>query len=169
MDRIPGAPTRRVEFGVLTPTFSVGWGVTERFRLGASLEFPYTSLSDTGQLSGEVTTATSSKSTLRTLNGGGNVLNLVAVVALQWDVLDWLSLGAVVLSPGLKLLHSGSLTYEALGVQDTSSIHTYFTDPSVDFSSNSPSRRAWASPFTSGRPRSGRSGGAWLAPQPLRQ
>jgi long-subunit fatty acid transport protein len=126
------------DFGVLTPTFSVGWAVTPGFRLGGSLEFPYTSLSDTGQLSGEVTTATNSSSTLRTLNGGGNVLNLVAVVATQWDVVDWLTLGAVVRTPGLKILSSGSLTYEAIGVQDTTSIHTFFADRSVDFNYKQP-------------------------------
>jgi long-subunit fatty acid transport protein len=126
------------DFGVLTPTFAVGWGVTPSFRLGASLEFPYTSLSDTGQLSAEVTTAASSSSTLRTLHGGGNVLHLVAVVAMQWDVVPWLSLGAVVRAPGLKILTSGSLTYEAIGVRDTTSIHTYFSDPSVDFNYKQP-------------------------------
>ena len=67
-----GSYATKSDFGTLTPTFSVGWGLTPRLRLGASLEFPYTSLSDTGQLSGEITTPTSSSSTLRP-RGGGNV------------------------------------------------------------------------------------------------
>src|SRR5678816_4554086 len=34
-------------FDTLTPTFSVGWAVAPSFRVGGSLEFPYTSLSST--------------------------------------------------------------------------------------------------------------------------
>src|SRR5262249_33177483 len=36
-------------FNTTVPTFSVGWAVSSSIRLGASIEFPYTSLSDQGQ------------------------------------------------------------------------------------------------------------------------
>src|SRR4029453_2777894 len=39
-------------FSPPVPTFSVGWAVSSSIRLGASIELPYTSLSDQGQLSG---------------------------------------------------------------------------------------------------------------------
>ena len=129
-------------FDVITPTFSVGWALSPGFRLGASLEFPYTSISDTGQLSGEATTATSTLNVLRTLSGGGNVLHLVGVVGMQWDVVPWLTLGAVVRSPGLKILTSGALTYEGITLRDTTSTHTFFTDPSVDFNYKQPFQTA---------------------------
>src|SRR5262249_19828132 len=126
-------------FDVLVPTFSVGWAVRPTIRLGASLELPYTSISDTGQLSGATTTAAICISTLRTVTGGGNVLHLVPVAGLQWDATRWRTLGAVVKSPGLKILRSGSLTYEALNVRaDGSSTHTYLSDPSADFTYKQP-------------------------------
>ena len=125
-------------FDVLTPTFSVGWALSPSVRLGASLEFPYTTISDTGKLSGEATTATTSLSTLRTIAGGGSVLHLVPVAAVQWDPTPWMELGAVVKSPGLKVLGSGSLNYEAITVNNGTSIHSYLNDPSADFTYKQP-------------------------------
>jgi len=43
------------DFNTVTPTVSVGRAASTSFRRGASLEFPYASISDEGQLSGEVT------------------------------------------------------------------------------------------------------------------
>ncbi|HTS80723.1 MAG TPA: hypothetical protein VMH40_09015 [Myxococcaceae bacterium] len=125
-------------FDVLVPAFSVAYGFTPTFRMGLSLEFPYTTVSDLGFLSGEATTATSSLSTQRTLAAGGSILHFIPALAVQWDALPWLALGAVVHSPGIKILSSGNLTYEAITVQDASSVHTTFKDPSADFNYKQP-------------------------------
>ena len=52
---------------VLVPAFSAAYVFTPSFRMGVSLEFPYTTISDLGVLSGEATTATGSLSTQRML------------------------------------------------------------------------------------------------------
>jgi len=120
-------------FDTFTPTFSVGWAVAPSFRVGASIEFPYTSLSSTGELSGEITTATTSQSTLRTLATTGSTLHLVGAVGLQWDALSWLKLGALVRTPGLNIKSGGSMQYEALTVAGGGTRQVFFQDPGIEF------------------------------------
>jgi hypothetical protein len=120
-------------FDTLVPTFSVGWAVAPSFRLGGSIEFPYVSLSNTGQLSGEITSATNSRATLRTLAVSGSTLKLRGTVGLQWDPLSWLKLGALVRSPGLNIKSGGSFQYEGLTTFATGSRQVFFQDPGVEF------------------------------------
>jgi len=119
-------------FDTFTPTFSVGWAVAPSFRVGGSIEFPYTSLSSTGELSGEITTATTSHSTLRTLATTGSALHVVATVGVQWDALSWLKLGALVRTPGLNIKSGGSMQYEALTVA-AGTRQVFFQDPGMEF------------------------------------
>ena len=133
------APGQRASYSVhsgfdtLTPTLSVGWAAAPSFRLGGSIEFPYTSLSNTGELSGELTDATSSRATLRTLAASGSTLHVVGAVGVQWDPLTWLKLGALVRTPGLKILAGGSFQYEALTNTSTGTRQVFFQDTSPDF------------------------------------
>ena len=125
-------------FNTLTPTFSVGWAVAPSFRLGGSIEFPYTSLSNTGELSGEISDATTSRATLRTLATSGSVLHVRGVLGVQWDVLSWLKLGVLVRTPGLKILTSGSFQYEALTNGANGTRQVFFQDTSPDFQYKQP-------------------------------
>jgi hypothetical protein len=125
-------------FDTLTPTFSVGWAVAPSFRLGGSIEFPYTSLSNDGKLSGEITTATTSRATLRTLAVTGSTLKIVGVVGLQWDPLNWLKLGVLVRSPGLNVKSGGSFQYEALTTFSTGTRQVFFQDPGPEFQYKTP-------------------------------
>ena len=120
-------------FDTITPTFSVGWAAARNFRLGGSIEFPYTSLSNNGQLSGEITDATTSRSTLRTLAASGSTLHVRGVIGVQWDALSWLKLGAIVRTTGLKLTSTGSFQYEALTNGLNGSRQVFFQDTSPDF------------------------------------
>jgi hypothetical protein len=125
-------------FSTVVPTFAVGWAVSPSLRLGASIEFPYTSLSDTGQLSGELTTATTTQGTVRTVNASGSTLDIDAVAGAQWSALRWLQLGLLFRSPGLKVLSTGSFAYESLATPTLGSRHVYFSDPNVSFEYRSP-------------------------------
>ncbi len=120
-------------FDTLTPIFSVGWAVAPSFRIGGSIEFPYTSLSNTGELSGEITTATTSRATLRTLAVTGSTLKVRGTVGLQWDPLGWLKLGVLVRSPGLNIKSGGSLQYEALTTLTNGTRQVFFQDAGAEF------------------------------------
>jgi hypothetical protein len=125
-------------FSTVVPTMSVGWEISSTFRLGASIEFPYTSLSNQGQLSGELTTATTSQGLLRTVGFGGSTLDVVGVGGVQWTPVHRLRLGLLVRSPGLKVLSTGSIHYEALSTLTTGSQQVYFDDRDARFEYRSP-------------------------------
>jgi hypothetical protein len=137
-------------FSTVVPTFSAGWAVSSGFRLGASVEFPYTSIGDQGGLSGENTTATTTRATLRSLSAGGHTTHLVGVAGAQWSPLPWLELGLVVRSPGLKILSGGSVLYEAITVQGAASRHAFIQDPSADFSYHLPLQASLGAAFKFG-------------------
>jgi hypothetical protein len=120
-------------FTTVVPSFSVGWAVSSSIRLGASIEFPYTSLSDEGELSGELTTATSSQGGIQNVAVGGSTLDVVGVVGAQWTALPWLQLGLLFRTPGLKILSSGAVDFESLTAESGGSRHVYFNDPNASF------------------------------------
>ncbi|HEY1418589.1 MAG TPA: hypothetical protein VGF41_11820, partial [Myxococcaceae bacterium] len=125
--------TTHSSFDTLTPTISVGWAAAPTFRLGGSIELPYTSISNTGELSGEITDATKSRATLRTLATSGSVLHVRGVLGVQWDVLRWLKLGVLARTPGLKIKSSGAFQYEALTSTSAGTRQVFFQDTSPDF------------------------------------
>ena len=132
-------PGQRVNYSVksdidtLVPTFSIGWAASRSLRLGGSIEFPYVSLNNTGALSGEITTATTSQATLRTLSAGGSTLQLRGVFGVQWDLTSWMSLGATFRTPGLKIKDGGSFQYQGLTNLSTGTRQIFFQDPQADF------------------------------------
>jgi len=125
-------------FTTVVPTFAIGWAVSSSVRLGASIEFPYTSISNEGELSGELTTATASQGSIQNVALGGSTLDMVAVVGAQWTALPWLQLGLLFRSPGLKLLSSGAVDYESLTAANGASHHVFFDDPDARFEFRTP-------------------------------
>lgn len=149
-------PEQRVNYSVnsdistFVPTFSVGWAAAPTLRLGGSLEFPYTSISNTGSISGEITTTTTSQGTLRTLSAGGSTLHIRAVAGVQWDLLSWMSLGATFRTPGLKVLSGGSFQYQGLTNLNIGTRQIYFQDSSATFEYRIPLEAALGGAFRFG-------------------
>jgi len=137
-------------FNTLVPTFSIGWAAADNFRAGGSIEFPYTTINDTGKLSGEITTTTSSQATLRTLSAGGSSLQVRAVAGVQWDLASWLALGATYRTPGLKIKDGGSFLYEGLTNLSVGTRHVFFQDPSADFEYRLPMEASLGAAFQFG-------------------
>jgi hypothetical protein len=125
-------------FTTVVPTFSVGWAVSSSIRLGASIEFPYTSISNEGELSGELTTATASQGSIQNVALGGSTLDMVGVVGAQWTALSWLQLGLLFRTPGLKILSSGDVDFESLTAGNGGSHHVFFDDPDARFEFRTP-------------------------------
>jgi hypothetical protein len=93
---------------------AVSWGVSDKFRLGFEMSVPYTYASNDGQLTGTLRNTTSSVGSLRTVAFTGYNFHVVPAVAVQWEAVDWLALGAMVSPPGLRLLRGGNLTIQAV-------------------------------------------------------
>ena len=125
-------------FSTVVPSFAVGWAVSPSIRLGASIEFPYTSLSNEGELSGELTSPTASQGSIQNIALGGSTLDVVGVVGAQWTALPWLQLGLLFRTPGLKILSSGLVDFESLTAVNGTSHHVYFNDPNARFEFRSP-------------------------------
>lgn len=137
-------------FSTVVPTAAVGWAVSSSVRLGASIEFPYTSLSDQGELSTEVTTAASSLGSIRNVAVGGSTLDVVGVVGAQWNALSWLELGLVFRTPGLNVVSSGAFHYESLSTAASGSRHVFLSDPDARFEYRTPMEIAVGAAVTFG-------------------
>ncbi|MGZ6081045.1 MAG: OmpP1/FadL family transporter [Myxococcaceae bacterium] len=125
-------------FKTLVPGASIGWAATPALRFGGSIEFPYTTISDTGQLSGAITSTTTSQGALATLAASGSTLQIRGVGSLQWQANDWLELGFIVRTPGLSILKSGALQYEYLSSLNAGSRQVYFQDTGAAFEYRTP-------------------------------
>src|SRR5262249_34627843 len=123
-----GSSSVQSAFDTLSPSFSIGWAAAHNLRLGGAIEFPYTTISESGQLSGQLTTTSTSQGTNRNINAGGSTLQLRVVGGVQWEPLTWLALGLTVRTPGLKLLKGGSFTYDSLTSLNGGTEQVYFQD-----------------------------------------
>jgi hypothetical protein len=137
-------------FTTVVPTFSVGWAVSSSVRLGASIEFPYTSISNEGELSGELTTSTSSQGSIQNVALGGSTLAVVGAVGAQWTALPWLQLGLLFRTQGLKILSSGAVDFESLTAANGGSHHLYFNDPNARFEVRTPMEISLGAAFSWG-------------------
>jgi hypothetical protein len=130
--------TAHSDFQNFQATAAVAYSVDPLFRLGFALAFPNTSASGQTALTTALTASTSINSSVRTLGFSGNATHVLAVLSTQWDPLPWLSLGAVVKTPGLRILSGGSITYQAQATQQGTTgpqqvTETFLRDTSATF------------------------------------
>jgi len=132
-------PDQRVSYSVdstfntLAPGISIGWAAAHNLRLGGAIEFPYTTISEAGQISGQLTGTSNSLGTNRNINAGGSTLQLRATGGVQWEPLSWLALGLTLRTAGLKLFNSGSFTYDSLTALTGGTQQVYFQDTTGRF------------------------------------
>jgi long-subunit fatty acid transport protein len=116
---------------------AASWAVSEKFRLGFELSVPYTSISNAGQLTGSLQGSGTTVGSLRTVALSGYNFHLLPGASFQWDALDFLSVGAMVSPPGLRVLRGGSLTLQALtnatGAGPTATQQVSFRDTGATF------------------------------------
>ena len=130
--------TAHSEFQDYQATAAVAYAVDPTFRLGFALAFPHTSASGQTALSTAVTTDSSISSSVRTLAFSGNTTHVLAVLSTQWEPFRWLSVGAVVKTPGLRILSGGSLSYQSQVTQQGSTgpqqvTETFLRDTDANF------------------------------------
>lgn len=131
-------PTRiayssHVGLSTLTPMFSASYSPFPTLRLGAGIGIALTSLSEIHSLSGQAALPGTANAFLRNLDGSGSIWNLTATLGVQWDVTEHLVLGAMMRTPGLKILQSGSLTYQNMDNLSTPWNQTFFNDKDATF------------------------------------
>jgi len=127
------AYSSHVALSTLNPMFSASYSPFPSLRFGAGIGVAITSLSETQSLSEQVALPTSADAFLRNLDGSGSIWNLTGTLGAQWDVTEHLVLGGMVRLPGLKMIQSGSLTYQDVDNRSTPWNQTFFTDKDATF------------------------------------
>jgi long-subunit fatty acid transport protein len=122
-----------VNFSTLEPMFSASFAPLPCLRFGAGVGVALTSLSEVETLSAQVVTTTTANAFLRTLDASGSIWDLIGNVGIQWDITQNLVFGALLRLPGLKILSSGSLTYQDVDNNGTPWSQVFFHDRDASF------------------------------------
>jgi hypothetical protein len=93
---------------------AIAWEPWPSLRLGLSLGMSYDTISSNAQTNAEFTTAQSYSGSLDTSSISANTQQFVSAIGTQWAAFPWLSLGAVVRPPAVKLLGSSSLNFDGI-------------------------------------------------------
>jgi len=133
-DAVPALTySSRVDFSTAVPAVSLGYRVSDRFRLGVSTGVAYTSYSDQETISGALAASGDQTHFLSTLRATGSVYHLVVSIGAQWDVTSQLKLGALVRTPGVRLLSHSLFTYESAVEGPGTATSAYFRDENGAF------------------------------------
>jgi long-subunit fatty acid transport protein len=122
-----------VGISTLVPMFSASYSPFASLRLGAGIGVAITSLSEIQTLSAQVATPATAEAFLRNLDGGGSIWNLTGTLGLQWDATENIVVGAMMRTPGLKILQSGHLTYQNMDNRSTPWNQTFYNDQEATF------------------------------------
>lgn len=127
------AYSSHVGLSTLLPMFSASYSPFASLRFGAGIGVAVTSLSEIQTFSGQVATPTTANAFLRNLDGAGSIWNLTGTLGVQWDVTEHIVVGAMMRTPGLKIIQSGNLTYQNMDNLSTPWNQTFFTDKDATF------------------------------------
>ena len=122
-----------VALTTLLPMFSASYSPFAGLRFGAGIGVGITSLSEIQTLSAQAATPTTANAFLRNLDGGGSVWNLTGTLGVQWDVTENIVVGAMMRTPGLKIIQSGNLTYQNVDNLSTPWNQSFFSDKDASF------------------------------------
>jgi long-subunit fatty acid transport protein len=128
-----------VAFSTLLPMFSASYSPFASLRFGAGIGVAITSLSETQTFSAQVrapgtpTQPATANAFLRNLDGGGSIWNLTGTLGVQWDATEHLVVGAMIRTPGLKIMQGGNLTYQNVDNRSTPWNQTFFRDQDATF------------------------------------
>ena len=108
------------------PTGAIAYEVNSKLRIGLSLGFSYDTLGDSGQINSESVQAGTTTGALTTLTMGGYAFQFISSLGVQYEVLPWLKMGAVVRSPSARLFSAASLQYDSLVTSPTGTQQVHF-------------------------------------------
>jgi long-subunit fatty acid transport protein len=117
-----------VSFSTLTPTVAIGYAPSAALRLGLSASVAYTSFSQNETFSGDVLVAGQSNQFLSNLRANGHVWAILFAAGVQWDITRDLTVGAVLTSPGLRIVGGALVTYQANLTAPTATSNFFFRD-----------------------------------------
>jgi hypothetical protein len=117
------------------PTADIAFAMSPKLRLGFSLAVSYDTLGDNGQVSTQTVDASSSSGSVTNVALNGYAFQLIAGGGVQYDPFPWLSVGAVVRSPSVRVFGNSGLSYDSLVTtpQGQQQLHFKSTSGSYEF------------------------------------
>jgi hypothetical protein len=122
------------------PGIAVGWRATSRLRFGAGVADAITSLHQEQSISDRLQNATSATTLLHSLQSDASQHDVLLNGGVQVDLSDRFVFGALVASPGIRVLGSGRITYQKTLFSGTGTSDLSFRDEDVDFEYKIPFR-----------------------------
>jgi long-subunit fatty acid transport protein len=122
-----------VGLSTLLPMFSASYSPFASLRFGAGIGVAITSLSEIQTFSEQVALPTTADAFLRNVDAKGSIWNVTGTLGAQWDATENIVVGAMIRTPGLKIIQSGSLTYQNVDNRSTPWNQTFFTDKDATF------------------------------------
>lgn len=119
------------EFDAWLASLGVGYERSDRLRLGFTIDAQYTSGSRRQAIADQVITATGLLSTTAGTNAWASAAHLRASAGAQFAVSPTVRLGAVMRTPGWKVMSGGSTSLEALSHAGAATRTVSFFDPDV--------------------------------------
>lgn len=125
--------TTEVELSRMIPGLAAGMRVGSNIRLGAGLGVAVTSLTQRQTIVIRQNSADSARTAVRSATSDGSAADALFHAGVQWDFGPKVTVGAKLVSPGLRLWGSSKLSYQAGVYEGDSYQDVLFRDPEAEF------------------------------------
>ena len=128
----------KLKFSSAAPALSLGVISNSRFRWGVGIQFPFTTLNIYESIGEQILSGTSITSDLLNFRVNGLVANFIGVGGAQYSLSDYVILGGLVKSPGIRIWNNAQISYESTQSSTDSTKSIAFHDNNAKFHYNLP-------------------------------
>ena len=127
-------------FSTIIPGFAAGYRLSERFRVGANLSFAITNMNQVQSISDRLILTGGATTGVRSFVTDGNTTQLLFGGGVQYDLSPKFTVGALMVSPGLRLGGSSKIEFQNSVFTGSGSREVTFRDESATFRYDIPFR-----------------------------
>ncbi len=120
------------------PSLAVGYRVSDKLRVGASLGLAFISISQNQAIADVLTDPASSQTLARSFVTDGNTNQLLFTGGLQWDVSQSITVGGTFTTPGTRMGGSSKINYSLVQFSGAGSRQISFRDAEAKFDYKTP-------------------------------
>ena len=133
------------------PALAVGYRLSDRVRLGASIGYAITSFNQRASLSDRFLQPPTAQTLLRSIETDGTTGGLLLTGGVQFDVTPNFHLGATITSPGMQVTGSSLVIYQLTAFSGGGSRDLFFHDPEASFDYRFPMKATLGASYTFGK------------------
>ncbi len=143
--------TSSVSLTTSIPALAVGYRLSDRVRLGASIGYAITSFNQRASLSDRFLQPPTAQTLLRSIETDGTTGGLLLTGGVQFDVTPNFHLGATITSPGMQVTGSSLVIYQLTAFSGGGSRDLFFHDPEASFDYRFPMKATLGASYTFGK------------------